>query len=115
MADTATEQPTTSEQEYVLAGGKNGATDSPTDYDGLALPAKKQGHKCKTVWSMMTLPRGLIKIKNGIQFSWNPLLLPFYSSLGCGGCCDMRRATMIVDFVNMGKLEIDGRGTQNKH
>ena len=24
--------------------------------------------------------------------------------LCCGGCCDMRRATMIVNYVNIGKL-----------
>ena len=24
--------------------------------------------------------------------------------LCCGGCCDMRRATMIVNYVNIGKI-----------
>ncbi|CAB9497667.1 expressed unknown protein [Seminavis robusta] len=66
MTDTTTAPVTTSEQEYVLAGGKDGATDSPND--PVVVPAKKQGHKC------------------------------------CGGCCDMRRATMIVNFVNMGLI-----------
>ena len=47
MTDTTTDQRTSSEQEYVLAGGKNGATDGPNDYVGLAMPTKKQGHKCK--------------------------------------------------------------------
>jgi hypothetical protein len=101
MTDTASEQPSTSEQEYVLAGGKNGATDSPADYDGLVMPAKKQGHKCKTVcWSFLVASFDYNQAWNSHRpsVSW-----PFYSSLGCGGCCDMRRATLIVNYVNMGK------------